>query len=294
MTCMAMLQSKHLSCRCLFYLLINPIIEFSMKNIFLPLSLLFISTTFFSCKKDAKEDPTPYTPPAAETGQFRLEFEHLVGSSALQMNTANTQYTNNVSETFNVTTFKYYVSNVVLKKSDNSEYKVPQSYFLIDASSAEGSLITLQNIPAGNYKGMRFTLGVDSTRNVSGAQTGALDPANGMFWSWNSGYIFLKLEGTSPQSSGTSNGIAYHIGGFRNANNTNALQTVETSFGSDLLRITSNGNPQLHMAVDVKEIFKTPTDISFATTPTVHMPGATAKSIANNYVDMFTFEHIHN
>ncbi len=288
-----MLQEKYLLCSVCF-ILTYFMIELIMKKIFLPLVVLFVSTVLLSCKKDAKEDPAPYTPPAAETGQFRLEFEHLVGSSALQLNTANTQYSNNVSETFNVTTFKYYISKVVLKKSDNSEYVIPQSYFLIDASSEEASLITLQNIPVGNYKGMRFTLGVDSTRNVSGAQTGALDPAKGMFWSWNNGYIFLKLEGTSPQSSGTSNGIAYHIGGFRNANNTNALQTVESSFGSDLLRITSNGNPQLHMAVDVKEIFKTPTDISFATTPTVHMPGATAKNIANNYADMFTFEHIHN
>ena len=80
----------------------------------------------------------------------------------------------------------------------------------------------------------------------------------------------------------------------KKSNGTNALQTIETSFGTDVLRITSTGNPQVHMAVDVSQVLKTPTDISFATTPMVDAPSATAVSIANNYADMFTFEHIHN
>jgi hypothetical protein len=48
--------------------------------------------------------------------------------------------------------------------------------------------------------GIRFLLGVDSARNVSGIQTGALDPARGMFWTWNSGYVMAKIEGSSPSA----------------------------------------------------------------------------------------------
>ena len=183
---------------------------------------------------------------------------------------------------------------MVLIKSNGNEYKVPESYFLIDASDEDASLITLNGIPAGNYTDMRFTLGVDSTRNVSGSQTGALDQANGMFWSWNNGYIFLKLEGTSPQATGMGNDFMYHIGGFRNLNGTNALQSIEASFGSDVLRVTSAGSPQVHLSVDVSQVLKTPTPIYFSTTPMVHMPGATAVGVSENYADMFTFEHIHN
>jgi len=261
-----------------------------MKNLF-ALSIIFlVSTTLFSCKKKAEEDPAP----ASEVGKFRIEFEHLVGEDPLEFNTANTQYTNNLSETFNVTMFKYYISNVILKKADGSEYVVPESYFLIDAANPTSSLITVKGIPVGNYKSIKFTLGVDSTRNVSGSQTGALDPANAMFWSWNNGYIFLKMEGTSPQSTEMDNMYMYHIGGFKNANNTNALQTVERSFGMDVLRISTTGNPQIHMMVDASEVLKTPTDISFATTAMVHMPGALPISIAENYADMFTVDHIHD
>jgi hypothetical protein len=263
-----------------------------MKKIILAFACLAATSSLYSCKKKA-DDPAP-SAPVAETGKFRVEFEHLVGSDPLEFNTANTRYTNNLSQTYNVTMFKYYISNVVLKKEDGTEYAVPESYFLIDAEDEDASLITLENIPVGTYKGIKFTIGVDSTRNVSGSQTGALDQANDMFWSWSNGYIFLKMEGTSPQSTQTDNMFMYHIGGFKNANNTNALQTIERSFGSEVLRVTTVGNPQVHIAVDVSEVLKTPTDISFVTTSMVHMPGALPISIARNYADMFTFEHIHD
>jgi hypothetical protein len=61
---------------------------------------------------------------------------------------------------------------------------------------------------------MEFMIGVDSARNNSGAQTGALDPTNGMFWSWSTGYIMAKFEGTSAQSPAAANALKFHIGGF--------------------------------------------------------------------------------
>jgi hypothetical protein len=42
------------------------------------------------------------------------------------------------------------------------------------------------------------------------------------------------------------------------------------------------------------EWFKNPSAINLATLHTIHMPGANAKLIANNYADMFSVEHIHN
>lgn len=54
-------------------------------------------------------------------------------------------------------------------------------YFLIDASDAGSTTIALQALP-GKYDQVAFTIGVDSIRNISGAQTGALDPGKGMFW----------------------------------------------------------------------------------------------------------------
>jgi hypothetical protein len=47
---------------------------------------------------------------------------------------------------------------------------------------------------------------------------------------------------------------------------------------SNLLRVVSNANYY----------------VDFSTTHTVHMPGAAANTVASNYADMFTVEHIHN
>jgi hypothetical protein len=68
-------------------------------------------------------------------------------------------------------------------------------------------------------------LGVDSIRNVSGIQTGALDPLKGMFWTWNSGYVMAKLEGSSESSNSAGNRFTYHIGGFRPG--MNVLKTID-------------------------------------------------------------------
>jgi hypothetical protein len=110
-----------------------------------------------------------------------------------------------------------------------------------------------------------------------------------MFWSWNSGYIFLKLEGTSTQSS---NPVKFHIGGFTGANA--AQSVISHDFGSSRLRITPTANPQTHVYVQVNKFFDGASPLSLATLNNVHMPGANAKLVANNIATMFVYDHIHN
>ena len=189
------------------------------------LVLFTFAGLFTACKKDPEPEPIPDT-----VGPLTLEFEHVVGNDALALNPQ--QYTNANGDQFQVTTFKYYISNIVLIKADGSTFKQPESYYLIDQEQPNSKLITLENVPSGEYTGLTFTVGVDSTRNVSGAQTGALDPTQGMFWSWNTGYIFLKLEGYSPQSE--KGGLTFHIGGFKTPNNT--IRTISPNLnGSKML-----------------------------------------------------------
>lgn len=265
-----------------------------MKNLFV-YSILLLSVTFFSACKKANEDPAPQQ----ETGSVQVKFDNQFERSttnpeeftALTFN--DDTYTNAAGEEYKITKFKYYISNIKLKKADGSEYTVPESYYLIDASSTASGLVSvnLTNVPTGNYTSMSYIIGVDSARNVSGAQTGALDPANGAFWSWNSGYIFMMFEGTSPQSTATDHVLQYHVGGFRNSTNTNALKTVDLSFGTSTLRVTKVGTPSIHLMVEASKVAK---NRSFASKPAVHMPGADAIAIANDYVNMFSFDHIHN
>jgi len=263
-----------------------------MKNSIKLATLLALSIIFTNCKKDTigPEAPVPLPVVSITTGTLKVGFEPMVGDSGLVFSSKT--YTNHAGNTFNVTTWMYYVSNIKLTKTDNSVVTIANSYFLVDHSSAAGSMISIANVPYGNYKAMEFTLGVDSARNVSGAQTGALDPANGMFWTWSSGYIMAKMEGASPQSTDVANKLIFHVGGFSGTNN--VLKNINISFDAEVANVSETISPKVHLTSDLLKWFKAPNVIDFSTLNKVHMPGMNAKKIADNYASMFTFEHIHN
>lgn len=265
-----------------------------MKNLFKITAIALIAITLTNCKKDKDKEPEPEPTPVAPTvttGSLKINFEAMVGSDDLVLGTSTT-YTNQAGNTFNVTAYKYYISNIKITKMDNSVWTETNSYHLIDHTDSTSTLVSIPNVPFGNYKAIEFMIGVDSARNNSGAQTGALDPTNGMFWSWNSGYIMAKIEGNSPQSTAAANKLTFHIGGFSGVNKT--MQVVSPSFNGDTAKVTNTISPEIHLSSNLLEWFQTPTMVDFSTTNTIHMPGASAKTIANNYADMFTVEHIHN
>lgn len=238
-----------------------------------------------ACKKNAEELPED------AKSSFTIEFEHQVNGAALALNT--TTYKNARGEDFKINVFKYYVSNIKLTKTDGSSYLIPESYFLIDESKSSSKMITITDVPTGDYIKIEYTIGVDYARNFAGAQTGALDPINGMFWTWNSGYIFVKLEGTSPQSTAANNLLTFHIGGVVDPNNTIRTYSTEIS-AANPLRIRSDARPNMHFIVNAAALFMGTTDVSFATL-NVTMGGPNSVIVANNYAKgMFRLDHIHN
>lgn len=250
-----------------------------MKNFFTGLAAAaLMATSLTSC------DPKQPTGP----GSLSLEFEHVFGSTNAPF-ALNTWYTHPMTgDSLNFSMFKYYVSNVVLTAEDGSTWTAPESYYLIDASTPASTMLTLENVPANHYTGVSFLLGVDSTRNVSGAQTGALDPANGMFWSWNSGYIFVKAEGTSPQAA--MGGFQFHLGGF--AAEQNAIQSLNYSFGNNHAMVEEGANPTVHMMFNVGKLWHGMPSV--ADQAMIHMPGAGAVARMQALGTGMTFEHLHN
>ena len=65
-------------------------------------------------------------------------------------------------------------------------------------------------VPAGDYTGLRFTLGVPEAMNHQD-QTAAAAPLDitGLFWSWNGGYKFARIDHVS---SAQPNGWNVHLG----------------------------------------------------------------------------------
>ena len=249
------------------------------------LALLCLLIFLSSCKKDENLA----TGNAKST--FTMEFEHQINGAALTLNTAT--YKNAKNEEFKINVFKYYVSNIKLSKADGTTFLVPESYFLIDESKSATKLITIGNVPTGDYTKIEYTIGVDYARNFAGAQTGALDPIHGMFWTWNSGYIFVKLEGTSPQSKAANNALTFHIGGVVDPNNT--IRTFSTEINAaNPLRIRVDAKPNMHFIVNGAAMFTGKTDISFAEL-NFTMGGANSVIVADNFAKgFFRLDHIHN
>lgn len=267
-----------------------------MKKSILSSTLLALAITFLfiACNKEAEIGPN-------DTNTLSLEFENRVGNQPLVLGT--TTYKNTSNEEFVVTTFNYFISNITLKKDDGTTLKLSDKYFLVRAADAKTSLITLSDIPAANYTEVSFMIGVDSTKSVSDVsqRTGVLDIASyaddNMYWSWNSGYIFMKIEGTSPVVPLRANGTRkyeMHVGGFGGLTSkvTNNTRIVTLSL-PNTATVRKNIAPQVHLFTDVAKIFSGTTTIKLAETNSIHSPAA-ATPIVDNYVKMFAIDHVHN
>ena len=207
-----------------------------------------------------------------------LQFENFAGNEILKLD--NVVYKNELNQPFTVTKFKYYISNILLKRKDGKEFLFKE-YFLVNEDEPESKNVLLKNIPMGEYESISFIIGVDSASNCSGAQSGALDPVNGMFWAWNTGYIFLKLEGKSSFSKQPANIFEYHIGGYKAP--ANCIHKTELKLN---LNVSENSKNKVNIKADVLEILKTPIAIDFAKLSSV-TDFHNAAMIADNYKDMF-------
>lgn len=208
--------------------------------------------------------------------QQSISFQHVVGNQPLVLEDS---IQNANAEILVVRRFKYYISNLVLIDAQGNQQKIPDSYYLINEAEPQSKKIVLPNTNK-NFSAIEFVLGVDSARNCSGIQTGVLDPMQGMFWTWNTGYVFAKLEGSSPSSSLPAHAFTYHIGGFRTGEN--VLKTIR-------LEIPGISLPKdLQVKVDLNAWFTGNSSLLIAERPVCHSPGNLAMKIAANYAQMFS------
>lgn len=189
----------------------------------------------------------------AQTGKIELRFLHCVGSKLLL---PDSNYTNTFNEVFSVNKFRYYISNIHCPGAG----PVLENCYLVDNAVPASQRISI-SLPAGDYAHIGFLLGVDSLHNVSGAQTGALDPLNDMFWTWNTGYVMAKLEGRANVSKLPQRMIEYHIGGFRGQYS--VLKTVRLFMEKEKkIKVKNNATTVVMIRVDLLKWFSGPGTIS--------------------------------
>jgi hypothetical protein len=253
-----------------------------------PVIVLILSITIYACHKDKDKEVEPVL---TKNGTLKLQLESDINGSKIKLNSV--KYLNEHLDTFTVSSLKYYISNIRLKDASGNFYTVPESYYLIDVSISNDTTLIIPNIPEGDYIQAEVAVGIDSIRNHTGAQTGALDPtvASVMFWSWSAGYKFVVLEGTYKTAG--SNGIqplVYHIADDPNFKiyTFNAASANWTD-----LTIREGKTTKIKTTVNFEEMFKSPNTISFDIMNNV-AGGAESITIANNYADMIRVTEVVN
>lgn len=172
-------------------------------------------------------------------------------------------------------TFKIYLSGFEVKgENPGFYYKETESYHLLDLENPASFQFPLRGIPEGLQSGvLHFQLGIDSLTNVSGAMGGALDPSKGMYWTWQSGYINLKLEGISPSNKTRNHEFQFHLGGYLSP--FNAVQSVDLPF---------SGQKTLDVGIDLSVFFR---NIELKTQKSIMSPCKDAVYLSGEAAKMF-------
>lgn len=223
----------------------------------------------------------PETKPATN---LEVKIDNRVGADDLFL--GNKWYITPNGDSLRVDIYAYYISNIVLNGPDGSKFTEPESYHLVDESRVGTHKFIIKDVTPGTYTSVTLMIGVDSLRNVSGAQTGDLSPQYGMFWDWNTGYIMAKLEGVSPQSDIEQ--VLYHMGGF--GSEWGVLRTVTLNLPSQLV-IKEGKTSHMHVVNDVMEWFQNPVKVDMKKTYLL-TDKYDVKMMADNYADMFSIDHV--
>lgn len=126
-----------------------------------------------------------------------------------------------------IETVRFYISDLQFFADGKPVTSVSETPLLIDAGVPESCTTSLELNEGASFDEVRFTLGLDSLINVSGALGGDLDPTKGMYWAWQSGYINFKLEGETETCPARHHFFQYHLGGYRPPHQT--VQSVVVS-----------------------------------------------------------------
>lgn len=217
--------------------------------------LLFGLLTVGGCSDEKDKD----VPPSIDQNFTGLKFTtdnatlsipitHNFNGNALQF---NTDYQTALSDTVKFSSLIYYFSNVSLLNGDGKWINLG-NYDLVDFKDQSSQSITLSNVPAGTYSRIKFTIGVDSAANSTGAHEGELNPSYGMYWGWATGYVFFRLKG---RCNGNQS-LTFDIGGDQNLPVVELPLTGFKKYGSTITTA---------LTFNLADIFVSPNDYSLRT-----------------------------
>lgn len=223
----------------------------------------------------------------ATQNEVNIKVVNTFGAAKLQL---NQPYKTLHGEMVEFTRYVYYLSNIHLKKKDGSIWKQPQSYHIleIEEDGTADFSISLKGMPEGDYSEISFSIGVDSVMNHSGDQPGVLNPDYGMFWMWETGYVFLKCEGFFQKPKNERGALVLHIG------RDNCYRRVRLPLSKGQVVVKKGMKSELTILADARQLFggfpgaSIQLKLTQPNAPTSVMGGNNAPKVADNYARMFS------
>lgn len=178
-----------------------------------------------------------------------------------------------LEDTISISSLKFYLSDIALYQDEKPVFLFQKKYHLYDIQDSN-TYVLLETIPASlAYNTIKFSIGIDSTTNVSGAMEGDLDPMFGMYWTWQSGYINFKLEGTASRCPARLHQFQWHIGGYQSPYA--AQREIQLSLHPKAI---------LNLEIQLDPLFQT---FDLSSTFQVMSPNIQAIRIANHFQQIF-------
>ncbi|MFT5236923.1 MAG: hypothetical protein ACI9M9_000512 [Flavobacteriaceae bacterium] len=208
----------------------------------------------------------------AQNRELNLQFNVKLNNEILELN--KQYFLNSVNDSIKIETLKFFVSEFKFLKDKTVVDSLSKKIHLINLENESSIYLTGKRSNNFIFNKIRFNIGIDSLTNVSGVFGGDLDPTNGMYWTWQSGYINFKMEGKSNACPTRNNFFQYHIGGYLTPYNT--LRTVELDILNEEVAIIN---------LDINTFLS---DINLTETHSVMSPNEAATAIADIFPKVFT------
>ncbi|MTB53341.1 MbnP family protein [Lewinella sp. W8] len=227
--------------------------------------------------------------PVAGAVDFTIDFRADFGGDPLAISSETYNYPTGAD--LKVLLFQYYISDLELIPADGSGAVQLTDIDMIRWQSATENSVTSRTyeVPAGEYSGIRFGLGVSPDLNAREPSDFAADFVlnENEFWNANARYVFAKIEANADlETDGTfDTALTYHMG-------SDALYTTVT-FDQDFT-VDGEGDPALTIVADVLAAMSDGTDtfdISDPDQQRVHGGNqAVAQDIWNRLAAQFVLE----
>ena len=258
-------------------------LENKMKNYFFILSIALAMWLNVSCTKKNSINPVV-------TGQ--LYFHLHTNIDSLEVDSYNSVLQSTSGRNISLSLAQMYLSNIQLVRLDGSVYSVANQVIL---KVFENEAYLVGNVPAGNYRSVRFSVGLSAMENAKTPVAGDTVFYRPEMWFGNTaqpqGFVFLNVQGkidTTALGNGTEDQMVqftYKIG--------TAASLKQVVMPDQNFSVFPNQIEYVHMLINYMKIFDG-IDLSKASNLSVQSTtdnsGSVATQIVNNIPGMFSYE----